>query len=95
MRSRQATQAIIEKDTVYLITIMKGKIALPLAGAKNVKEAYAFAKMVGQINEMNRSYKSTIRDLKKDLITKLWDKSKYGDCLPESDYVDVRPIKMI
>lgn len=93
-RSRAATQAIIEKDTGYLVTVMRGTIGVPIAASRNVKDAYGFAKTVGQISEMSASYKTTIRTLKKDLFIRLWDKSKHDDC-PLYDYVDIRPIKLI
>lgn len=95
MRSRAATRAIIEKETIYLVTIIAQKVTVPIAGGKNVKSAFEFAKLVGRISEPNRSYKSVIRELKKNLLCKVWDKAKHGETCPDSDYVDIRPIKLI
>lgn len=96
MRSRAATKSAIEKGTIYLITLRTEKITFPIAASKNVKDALAFAKMVGQINEPNLSYKGLLRALKKDLAAKLWDKSKHEEgAKPDNDYVDIRPIKLL
>ena len=94
-RSRQASQSILEKGTGYLITIHRGSFSIPVAVSKNVKDAYEFAQLTGQLAEPNRSYKGTIRQLKKHLECKLWNKAAHGETFPPQDYVDLRPIKIL
>jgi hypothetical protein len=70
-------------------------LTIPLAVSKNVKDAFEFAKLTGQLAEPNRSYKGVIRQLKKHLECKLWNKVTHGEDFPPQDYVDIRPIKLI
>lgn len=95
MRSRQATRSVIEKDTGYLITVVRGSFIVPLAVSKNVKDAYEFAQLHGQLAEPNRSYKGTIRQLKKNLSCKLWNKATHGEDFPPQDHVEIQPIKIL
>lgn len=95
MKSRHASRTILEKQTGYLITITKGSFTIPLAVSRNVKDAFEFAKLHGQLAEPNRSYKGVIRQLKKHLECKLWNKATHGETFPPQDHIELRPIKML
>jgi hypothetical protein len=80
---------------LYLLELYKNGVRTPIAVSKHFKYCYSFGKFIGEIAEPNQTYKLAMRQMKKEGLGVVWDRSKFEQQEKAITLITIREVKYL